>query len=189
MLTDVLEALGATKGLSVRLLVSPDLTALQLGARYGSEPLLERGRLGYRSAARQAAAEAIAGEAAGLLVVPADLPCLTAGDIDGLLEAPEDAAVTISPAGRGGGTNALLTRPPGAIPFLFGRASFRAHLRAAEERSLKATVVRRHGLELDLDQPDDVRRLLESGSRAVSTATRRFLAEIGLPARIGARAS
>ena len=187
MLSDVLAAVTSARGLERTLVVSPDSAALRLAARLGAEPMVERGRPGYRSAARQAAGEAAAAGAAGLLVIPADLPWLTAVDVEALLSQSGEASVTLAPANDGGGTNALLSRPPGAIPFLYGHDSFRAHLRVAEERCLGIAIVERVGLGLDVDEAEDLRRLLERERPGDLTATRQCISEIDLRTRLACR--
>jgi 2-phospho-L-lactate guanylyltransferase len=192
MLRDVLSALRAASGFG-RLLIVGDLAALQLADRLGAEPLLERGRTGYRSAAEQAANAARAGGAAGLLVLPADLPLATSADLEHLLLESRTAAVTLVASRDGRGTNALLTRPPGAIPYRYGGESFRAHVQAAERRSLSAAVLDLPALALDIDQPSDLQFFLDHGGAAKGTATWRYLEEIGaserlsLPAMTGPR--
>jgi 2-phospho-L-lactate guanylyltransferase len=183
MLRDVLSALRAASGFG-RLLVIGDLAALQLADRLGAEPLLERGRTGYRSAAEQAASAARAGGAAGLLVLPADLPLATSADLECLLLQSRKAAVTLVSSRDGRGTNALLTRPPGVIPYQYGCESFRAHVQAAERRSLQVAVLNLPALALDIDQPGDLQFFLDHPGPATGTATWRYLEEIGASARL-----
>jgi 2-phospho-L-lactate guanylyltransferase len=70
--------------------------------------------------------------------------------------------VTISPDGVHAGTNALLLRPPDALPFAFGPGSYEAHLRAARERGLDVRVCERPHLAFDLDTAEDLGRLKEN---------------------------
>jgi coenzyme F420-0:L-glutamate ligase/coenzyme F420-1:gamma-L-glutamate ligase len=94
-----------------------------------------------------------------LLVFPADLPLLRAPDVEAILEEAEGAegpVVVISPDTRGTGTNALLLRPPDALPFLFGPNSFQAHLNAAREREIPVRVCERAHLAFDIDTADDL---------------------------------
>jgi 2-phospho-L-lactate guanylyltransferase len=99
---------------------------------------------------------AIAVGAAGLLVVPADLPLITAADIEAVVAAGADHnGVTIAPC-LDGGTGALLLRPPDAISPCFGPNSHARHLKSSARAGLRSTVVCRAGLAHDLDTPADL---------------------------------
>ena len=186
MLKDVMLAMNGVRRLSRKLLVSQDVDALRFAVCHGLEPLVEQEPLSYRSAAEQAAAAAHAASAKGVLVLPADLPLLTAADVEALLEKSEAAPVTLAPAYRGGGTNALLCVPPGAIPYLYGPGSSRAHLAAASQRGLASVVVELPGFGRDVDLPEDMQWLLATGISGRSTATVRYIEEIGLRQRLSA---
>ena len=104
------------------------------------------------------------GEATALLVLPADLPAVSAEAIERLIEAAEETArrepgrpvVVLVPDRHGTGTNALLVAPPNAIEFRFGEGSRAAH--AAEAVAAGATYVELDGpLAFDLDTPEDLR--------------------------------
>ena len=104
------------------------------------------------------------GEATALLVLPADLPAVSAEAIERLIEAAEETAlreperpvVVLVPDRHGTGTNALLVAPPNAIEFRFGEGSRAAH--AAEAVAAGAAYVELDGpLAFDLDTPEDLR--------------------------------
>jgi 2-phospho-L-lactate guanylyltransferase len=135
-----------------------------------------------------------------LLIVPADLPLLSAEDVQALLGAVAPPApgaqgsdsVAIAPDETESGTNALLLSPPDAIAPRFGPDSFRAHLAAAEAHGAAPTVVHRPGLALDVDTPDGLARLLAAVPRGRTGQALRALdlerlvrsaSETGSPAR------
>jgi coenzyme F420-0:L-glutamate ligase/coenzyme F420-1:gamma-L-glutamate ligase len=92
-----------------------------------------------------------------LLVVPADLPAISAPELRRVVSAAPDGArfVVLVPDRSGDGTNLLLVRPPDVIRFRFGEGSRRAHADAA--RRAGGEVVEVGGaLGLDLDTPDDL---------------------------------
>jgi 2-phospho-L-lactate guanylyltransferase len=93
---------------------------------------------------------------AGLLVVQADLPALTADDVRAVVDG--DDAVVVAPTDDGG-TSALLRRPPAVIPTSFGPDSGRGHRRLAEAAGLTPRVVRRPGLARDVDVLADLQAL------------------------------
>jgi 2-phospho-L-lactate guanylyltransferase len=143
--------------------VSPDPIVLNEALVRGAAPLLQRSR-GLNPALEEGRARAMAGDASTLLVLPADLPLLEASDVRAVLEAAVDRpCVAISPDGARSGTNALLSRPPDALPFLFGPDSFEAHLQAARGRGLDLRVCERSHLAFDLDTAGDLARLKQTG--------------------------
>ena len=139
--------------------VSPDRIVLEEARRRGATPLLQESR-GLNPALEEGRRRAQGLGASALLVLPADLPLLDAGDVRAVLErAGEGPSVVISPDGAGSGTNALLVQPPDALPFAFGPESFEAHLEAARGRSLDVGVCERPHLAFDLDTAEDLVRL------------------------------
>ena len=143
--------------------VSPDRIVLEEARERGAAPLLQESR-GLNPALEEGRLWTMERGASALLVLPADLPLLDAGDVREVLGGiGEGPSVVISPDGAHAGTNALLLRPPDALPFAFGSDSFEAHLRAARERDLDLRVCKRPHLAFDLDTADDLARLKETG--------------------------
>ncbi|WP_165874410.1 2-phospho-L-lactate guanylyltransferase [Rubrobacter taiwanensis] len=155
MLGGVISALRES-GCAEVCVVSPDPRALKLAGRAGARPLRQRGA-GLNPALEEARRQALKAGAQTLLALPADLPLLGAGDVRELLAA--GSACAISPDATDSGTNALLLRPPDALPFRFGPGSFRAHLEEAAARGVELRVCRTPGLAFDLDTPADLARL------------------------------
>jgi 2-phospho-L-lactate/phosphoenolpyruvate guanylyltransferase len=96
-----------------------------------------------------------------VLILPADLPNITAAEIDALVRAGRSGGFAIAPDTAGTGTNALCLVSPLAFRFQFGVDSQRLHLREAKRAGLSPQVVRLPGLELDVDSPADLTRLDE----------------------------
>lgn len=110
---------------------------------------------GLQTAARRCRQEGVE----SLLVLHADLPLLKSADIEALLAAaPPEPGVVLAPA-PDGGTNAMLIRPPDALPFLFGTDSLVRHQHAAQYAGLAVRLIRLPGLTHDLDRPDDLRQI------------------------------
>ncbi len=154
---------SALKGAGVEgvCVVSPDRIVLKGARERSAEPLLQESR-GLNPALEEGRRWAMDRGASALLVLPADLPLLDAGDVRAVLRcAGEAPSVTISPDGAHAGTNALLIRPPDALPFAFGPDSYERHLRAARERGLEVRVCERPHLSFDLDTAEDLARLDE----------------------------
>ena len=111
-----------------------------------------------------------------LLLVPGDLPTLTAIDIDELVQNQSDGLV-ICPADRDGGTNALLISPTDAVPFRFGANSARAHLDAGRAANLQVTNCRHPAFARDVDTTED---LLWFCRQTHTGHAGRFLGESGI---------
>ncbi|MEO7664134.1 MAG: 2-phospho-L-lactate guanylyltransferase, partial [Candidatus Limnocylindrales bacterium] len=113
-------------------LVTADPEAAAIAAEYGARTIVQR-LPGLNAALREARSAALAAGAASILILPIDLPAISAEAIDGLLAAAGEAGPGTSPLvvgvpdRHGAGTNALYVRPPAAIEPAFGEASFAAH--------------------------------------------------------------
>ena len=158
MMGRVVSALRAA-GIENVCVVSPDHIVLEEARKRGAASLRQESR-GLNPALDEGRLWAMERGASALLVLPADLPLLGAGDVREVLGGTgEEPSVVISPDGTHAGTNALLLRPPDALPFAFGPESYEAHLRAARERGLDVRVCERPHLAFDLDTADDLTRL------------------------------
>jgi 2-phospho-L-lactate guanylyltransferase len=162
MMGRVVAAIGEA-GVEDVCVVSPDRIVLGEAKGRGAAPLLQESR-GLNPALEEGRRRALELGARTLLVLPADLPLLDADDARAVLETAEGYPVVISPDGARSGTNALLTRPPDALPFAFGPDSFEAHLEAARSRGLDVGVCERPHLAFDLDTAGDLARLRETGA-------------------------
>jgi 2-phospho-L-lactate/phosphoenolpyruvate guanylyltransferase len=158
----VAEAL-ATPGVTEVVVVSPDVEVLALAATLDARPVVQRSR-GLNPAIHEAR-DASAG-ALRLLVLPADIPAVSAAAIGAVLAAGEAAgspSVAVAPDRHGRGTNALLLDPPNVIDPAFGGDSRAAHAWLAS--SAEAAFAEVPGiLGLDVDTPDDL--LLADAERA-----------------------
>jgi 2-phospho-L-lactate guanylyltransferase len=162
MMGRVISALRAA-GFENVCVVSPDRIVLDEAQMRGAAPLRQESR-GLNPALDEGRLWAMERGASALLVLPADLPLLDAEDVRAVLESAVEApSMTISPDGTRAGTNALLLRPPDALPFAFGPDSYEAHLRAARERGLDVRVCERSHLAFDLDTADDLTHLKGTG--------------------------
>jgi hypothetical protein len=90
-------------------------------------------------------------------------PGLTAADVAALvaLAGADAPTVVLAPDRHERGTNALLLRPPDAIPFAFGPDSLARHQAVATARGLPVRLYYAPGTALDLDTPEDLAALPE----------------------------
>ena len=154
LLKRTIAAALATPGVAEVVVVSPDPGVLEVAVTAGARPLLQRSR-GLNPALHEGRA-AIRSDR--LLVLPADLPGVTADALAAILAAGDAAgapAVVLAPDRHGRGTNALLLAPPDVIDPAFGGDSRADHAWLAS--SADAVFVEVPGeLALDIDTPDDL---------------------------------
>ena len=96
-----------------------------------------------------------------VVILPADLPNITAAEIDSLVRAGRSGGFAIAPDAAGVGTNALCLVSPHLFRFQFGFGSRRLHIQEAERTGLTPRVIHLPGLEFDVDSPADLERLDE----------------------------
>jgi 2-phospho-L-lactate guanylyltransferase len=101
-----------------------------------------------------------------LLVVLPDLPLLTPGDIAKMVGCSTPRSVVLAPDRHGQGTNALLVRPAGTVPFCFGEGSLYQHTAAAAARGFHVYRYDAPGTAFDVDTPDDLERMQQSAERS-----------------------
>ncbi len=146
--------------------VSPDPIVLDTASERGATPLTQESR-GLNPALDEGRRWAMSKGATSLLVLPADLPLLEATDVRAVVdEVKEGPSVVISPDTAHEGTNALLLRPPDALPFAFGEGSYDAHLRTAAERGFQVEILERPHIAFDLDTGEDLVRLQRQAPQA-----------------------
>ena len=121
-------------------------------SRVETEPELQ-----LNAALTQAARYAVARGATKVLILPTDMPNLTAEDVRTMASPRGRGPQIIIAPSRDGGTNALMLQPAQAIPFAFGRDSFRRHQRLAVEAGIPVRVVESASLLFDVDLPEDYR--------------------------------
>jgi len=96
-----------------------------------------------------------------LLVLHADLPFVTAAEIDEFIAVGDGADVVVAPDRHGTGTNALFLRLPTPFDFCFGVDSHARHCAEAGRQGLSARSARLPGLELDVDEAADLAELVQ----------------------------
>jgi len=182
MLEDVLSALAASTGLAGLLLVTRDPQARRLATRYGARVLVEDENRGHTAASSLGARTLAQEGVSGMVQLPADIPLVTPEDIAALLHVHGEApAVTLAPSRDQRGSNAVACSPPDLLPLRFGDDSFFPHLRRARALGVEAQIVKRPGLALDVDTPEDLAAFLAAPSETRAYA---YLAERGIVGRI-----
>jgi 2-phospho-L-lactate guanylyltransferase len=101
--------------------------------------------------------------------MPADIPAVRSSDIELLLQetSGHDTSapfVLLAPSRDRMGTNALLLTPPDVIELRFGYDSFSYYVSEAVSKGLPLRIFQHERIGLDIDQPEDLKRFLSSGS-------------------------
>ncbi|GAB5452074.1 MAG: hypothetical protein Hals2KO_24020 [Halioglobus sp.] len=119
-----------------------------------------------------------------VLVLHADLPWLSTADLDAVLQPRAQHKLVIGTDRHGRGTNLLAFSQGHGPAFRFGPDSRRLHESDANAANRPVGVLKRPGIELDVDEPEDLARLLGQPERLRCGRTREVLFDNGLAARI-----
>jgi 2-phospho-L-lactate/phosphoenolpyruvate guanylyltransferase len=160
MLYHVIHVLHASNVIEQVLVVSPDQHVLAQAKAWGAQARLEE-MPGHNAALHAVALKEQPTSTAALLTISADLPLLHAYDISALVEQSVHHAVVLAASRDGTGTNAILTRPPLVLPYLFGPNSLYNYQQAARQLYLSYITYHSIGLALDIDTIDDLEDLYE----------------------------
>jgi 2-phospho-L-lactate/phosphoenolpyruvate guanylyltransferase len=158
MLRHVVQTLCASQEFEVVSVVSPDSRVLEKARIWGARAMVEE-QYGHNPALHMAALRELSEGATALLTISADLPLLTTGDINVMVDRSTRFDVVLAPSLDGTGTNAILARPPLVVPYLFSINSLGRYVQASRQRRLSSTLYHSRGLALDIDTIEDVREL------------------------------
>jgi 2-phospho-L-lactate guanylyltransferase len=182
MLEDVLAVVAACPMFERKLVITSDAEAAGIAKQYGIEIIHETQQVRHSRSVEAAAEYCREIGAEAMLTVPLDVPRVTANDLQQIVkQGPMPRGIVLVPSHDARGTNALLAKPPEAIPFRFGYDSFRAHREEAEAKGLPYVVCELQNLELDIDEIDDVRCFLAQPGR---TRTDALLHRLGIGERL-----
>jgi 2-phospho-L-lactate guanylyltransferase len=115
------------------------------------------------------------------LIIMADIPLVTAGDIQRLIRTEKDMAIV---PGRGGGTNIIFLKKPRCFRADYYGASFLDHLRIAGECGFSVEVIDSFRMSTDIDEKEDLVEILIHGKGRTS---REYLEELGFALSIDAK--
>ena len=157
LLQRTLKTLSELKELEEVLVVSRDPQVLAIARTFSARTVREDGPLQLNTSLQRATVIAQVYATRGVLVLPADLPLVSRGDVLALIErAVDPPVVVIAPDRHGKGTNALLISPAGLIKYDFGENSFQRHCELVKKAGARLEVVDLPSLGLDLDVPEDL---------------------------------
>lgn len=159
LLIRTLQVLHESQQIYRTLVISRDTAALKLARQHGAYTFNEGEQNGLNSAVTRAVNVASARGANQVLIVPADLPFITADDIHLLLHASHSYQnkphVILCPDHEEEGTNALLLTPPLGFTFQYGIGSFSRHLQESIRLDRLSRIITTPGCRFDLDTEKD----------------------------------
>ena len=160
MLKDVFEAVASWNRRPQVAVVTGDAEARSLARQCGFEILDDPEEAGESAAVERATHALEAQGAESVLVIPGDIPLVTAGELETIYAAAPLGGTVLVPSHDGRGTNAALRKPASLFPLRFGNDSFLPHRQAAEATERPLMVLALPGIGLDVDTPQDLAALV-----------------------------
>ena len=178
MFQDVLECLLRASSVEAVAVVTADRRLLDLALRMRAIAIDEQEPRGLNGAVAIGTNRCVELGATSVLVVLSDLPLVTPTEIDALHDdLPSGDRVRLVRSHEGLGTNALLRKPPQAIPTRFGGRSFQGHVAAAIAAGVPYDELTLPAIGFDVDTFADLERVVR-GTR--TTRTRVAAEKIGI---------
>ncbi|MGB8581677.1 MAG: 2-phospho-L-lactate guanylyltransferase [Candidatus Sulfotelmatobacter sp.] len=182
MLRDVVTAIAAWPRRPACALVTSDPFALDLARQYDFEIIPDPANPGETGAIEMATRHCIGRGIDNTLVIPADIPMIQAAELEQIYAVAPDEGSVLAPAADGRGTNAIFRRPANLFPLRFGNDSFKPHLAAAQATGKPCQILQLPGIAVDVDNPEDLQRLLaHPGETRTQSLVRRWALEGRLP--------
>ena len=185
LLDDVLSSIIRSKSYKTIMVLSPDEN---VGSRIRSQDVsfLKQTGIGLNRAVEQANRLATLGNARSLTTVLADIPLVEPADFKEFVSLGSPARRVVMAPSKKGGTNLMLTSPPGVISPRYGRWSYSKHLRKAQAEGLNAYSISNRRISFDIDTMSDLVELrrLDPGAKTASARAAEMLRHVLLPQRI-----
>ena len=161
LLDDVLSSIIRSRAYGTIMVISPDENAASK-IQQPEVSFLKQTGIGLNRAVEQANRLATLGHARSLTTVLADIPLVEPGDFKELVSLGSLTRRVVMAPSMKGGTNVMLTSPPGVISPSYGRWSYSKHLRRAQAGRLNAYSMSNSRVSFDIDTISD---LVELGRR------------------------
>jgi len=184
MLLDVMEAIATWQERPKVGIVTSDPFAIELARKFDFEVIPDRANTGETDAIAMATQVCVSRGVDNTLVIPADIPLIQSSELHNILQSAPGEGSVLVPAADGRGTNAVFRRPAGLFPLRFGNDSFKPHLADARATQKPCLVISLPGIALDVDNPADLKQLVDAPgeTRAQRLARQWDLADLPLAA-------
>ena len=157
LLRHVIATVRSVPEIAGTLVISRDTKALSIARDAGAHTVQESGTPELNNALMRATSVVKGWRSAAVLILPADLPLVDAEDVRGMLDlGQDDNTIVIATDDNEDGTNAMLIRPPGLIPYAYGTGSYHRHILLAREAGAAVQTYHSERLALDIDVPSDL---------------------------------
>lgn len=163
LLINTIRTLEQSSAICSTIIVTSESSAADIVGRTRAEILKLEDDNGVNAAVLLANRYSSQNGADATLVVPQDIPLLSATDINNLCSRAKRLArcIVICPSIRYDGTNALLRKPPYLMKTLYDEDSFNSHIRVAVKINVPVRFFLSGRMMKDLDSAEDVRILLK----------------------------
>jgi len=184
MLLDVMEAIATWQERPKVGIVTSDPFSIELAGKFDFEVIPDRANTGETDAIAMATQVCVSRGVDNTLVIPADIPLIQSSELHNILQSAPGEGSVLVPAADGRGTNAVFRRPAGLFPLRFGNDSFKPHLADARATQKPCLVISLPGIALDVDNPADLKQLVDAPgeTRAQRLARQWDLADLPLAA-------
>jgi 2-phospho-L-lactate/phosphoenolpyruvate guanylyltransferase len=181
MCEDVLQAVASWTNRPVAAVVTSDAFAGAVARQHGFEIIADDENAGETSAIERATAICRERGATSTLVLPADIPLISAAELQRMAEAAPPKGALLVPDAAKRGTNAAWRAPADLFPLRFGNDSFQPHLASAKAAGLPCIVLDLPGIARDADRPED---LFEIAAATGETRSQRLIRSWELANRV-----
>lgn len=170
MLCDVLKQLSLVNNLDYFAVMTKDSHVIKLAYKFGGKVFYEEVIQGMNRAVLDIQNH-VGKEVKHMLVLPGDIPLISAEEIDNIIQEhlDQNRTATILPCRKGLGTNGLLLSPPQIMPTFFGQGSMEKHSNIAHERNLHYDICHARSISYDIDTKDDLLILNNVGSGTLTS--------------------
>ncbi len=184
LLDDVLSSIIRSRVYGTVLVISPD-DNVSNRVRSQAVSFLKQTGVGLNRAIEQANRLANQKHARSLTTVLADIPLVEPGDFKELASIGHATRRVVMAPSFKGGTNVMLTSPPGVISPGYGRWSYSKHLRQAQINGLNTYSISNSRISFDIDTATDLMELrrLDPEGKTASARAAGMLKLVTSPAR------
>lgn len=161
MLRDVMTAAAGVKARVDVALVTGDTRAQAMATAFGFVVIEDSRNESETAAIEMATAWSEERGYDTTVVIPGDIPLITAQELHCVLDAAPDEGAVFVPAYDRRGSNCILRRPASLIPLRFGNDSFQPHCGAMQRTGKELVILELAGIGLDVDNPHELDLLLQ----------------------------